>query len=448
MGYDHELSRHAGESTVSDDEQSRPFQLSPTEDADSLLQKARQSFLPSSPIRSFGDLKGRNESLELVKSILTTPGRSPFIYGDRGVGKTSLAHTAAWSHHDSSSQPALVACDEWSRFGPVILDAYTKLCGVDPTINTEKSGFTFSMKGLIGGNSERTRAMPPPENISPSSAITLIRHAESLIPAQKHPVVVVDEMDQLIDRKTKGQFSSFIKQLGDQECRTKFIFVGIGRNITEFIESHESISRNIGTVRLERLSITALEEIVSSGFDSLGVQVFQPYARRIAFLSDGFPHFVHLISLHLAEQVIQRKDGVGKVTPETIRNALQQSVLESEHWLREAYDKATKQRDLDYEPILWSIADHWQLTRKYEEIYESYERIMDSDSVEGTALSRTKFSSALQRLKKSQHGEVIESPQSRWYRFRKSMLRGYCRMVAESKGVPVGLDYMAPREPL
>jgi hypothetical protein len=61
-----------------------------------LYERARATFIPSSPVREAGRLYGRDEQLEEVQRALLSPGQSVFIFGDRGVGKTSLAQTAAY----------------------------------------------------------------------------------------------------------------------------------------------------------------------------------------------------------------------------------------------------------------------------------------------------------------------------------------------------------------
>jgi uncharacterized protein len=50
---------------------------------------------PSNAIQTPELLHGRAKQLEEIRRALYSPGRQIFIYGHRGVGKTSLAQTAA-----------------------------------------------------------------------------------------------------------------------------------------------------------------------------------------------------------------------------------------------------------------------------------------------------------------------------------------------------------------
>jgi uncharacterized protein len=51
---------------------------------------------PSEEIRTPERLFGRDKNLTAINRALNSAGRQIFIYGDRGVGKTSLAVTAAY----------------------------------------------------------------------------------------------------------------------------------------------------------------------------------------------------------------------------------------------------------------------------------------------------------------------------------------------------------------
>jgi MoxR-like ATPase len=71
---------------------------------------------PSTTIESFEHLYGREPQLEQIKETIYSPGRHVFIYGDRGVGKTSLARTAAFKFAPSTYEPVYVACGTDSTF--------------------------------------------------------------------------------------------------------------------------------------------------------------------------------------------------------------------------------------------------------------------------------------------------------------------------------------------
>lgn len=65
---------------------------------------------PSSPISSIEYLYGRQKELTQIERALMSKGRNIFIFGERGVGKTSLAKTAANQYQSSDREFIDVSC--------------------------------------------------------------------------------------------------------------------------------------------------------------------------------------------------------------------------------------------------------------------------------------------------------------------------------------------------
>src|SRR5690349_16934088 len=72
---------------------------------------------PSRPVSSPEMLQGRRQELSDIRDALEMGSGAPLIFGNRGVGKTSLARTAAQEHTASDREPLYVAC---SPNGPLL----------------------------------------------------------------------------------------------------------------------------------------------------------------------------------------------------------------------------------------------------------------------------------------------------------------------------------------
>jgi MoxR-like ATPase len=68
---------------------------------------------PSRPLQSEEFLRGRHDQLVEIKKALYQPGRHILIHGLRGVGKSSLAQTAAFSLAQGGD-PIIIGCDRHS----------------------------------------------------------------------------------------------------------------------------------------------------------------------------------------------------------------------------------------------------------------------------------------------------------------------------------------------
>ena len=55
------------------------------------IELANRAFSPSSPITEKELFAGRQEQLDRLSDVLSSRGQHALVYGDRGVGKTSLA---------------------------------------------------------------------------------------------------------------------------------------------------------------------------------------------------------------------------------------------------------------------------------------------------------------------------------------------------------------------
>ncbi|WP_222861713.1 hypothetical protein, partial [Oceaniovalibus sp. ACAM 378] len=161
---------------------------------------------------------------------------------------------------------------------------------------------------------------------------------------------------------------------------------------------------------------------------------------RIARISDGFPHYIHLISEKLFWRVFEAKNG-GVVTPELFGDSMQDAAEALDMKLKKPYEEATQKYRNDYENVLWAAADGHELRRRSTDIFTSYERIMSAQS--RNPLDRTKFNQRINSLKRDTHSNILTGSRAGWYEFTETMLRGYVRLRAEQAGVELEIDHPA-----
>ena len=71
----------------------------------------KQYFTPARAISSPEFLRGRQVLLNKIDRAFNSEGKHVMIFGDRGVGKTSLARTAAFLQHTGQGDPPTVLCE-------------------------------------------------------------------------------------------------------------------------------------------------------------------------------------------------------------------------------------------------------------------------------------------------------------------------------------------------
>jgi AAA+ ATPase superfamily predicted ATPase len=398
----------------------------------------QQHLRPSSPVDSYEHLYGRERQLEQIKQAMYSPGRQVFIYGDRGVGKTSLAKTAAYRQHPADGDPVFVACGVGTTFKSIVSEIMVQLrarSGISEKKETTKT--TIGLKNLgVERTVEHTRGVAPAVHDF-NSATEALKSLTSTWPDRA--VVVVDEFDQLKSTDDQRQFAELIKQLGDQVVNLAIIFCGIGKSLDDLLASHGSSYRYLEGIELPRLNVSGRWEIIDRSSEALGIRINADSRFRIQAISDGFPHYVHLVCEKLYWNLFQREDMVIEASPDDYMEAVRIACASIESHLRQAYDKATMKDNDVYEEVLWALADHFELQRNVDAIYRSYLRIMDERKT--PPLDRKQFVSRLNNLKSARHGAILCSGRRSWYEFSENMVRGYVRLRAEDQGVRLAIEH-------
>ncbi|TWB15194.1 AAA ATPase-like protein [Nitrospirillum bahiense] len=405
---------------------------------DEFAKKMATVLSPSHAIDSVELLKGRDAQLSEIRRAWHQIGRQIFIYGYRGVGKTSLAQTAAHQQQSSDQHPIRVICEENGTFTKVVHDIFCRAFPADPRILKQKLDAAVGLK--VGTFSAEMRqsieAGIPPEPKSINEAVLITKFLMSFHSA--HPVIIIDEFDMLKNKSEAAKFASYIKELGDSSINVKFIFCGIGEAIDTFFATHESAYRQFHTVKLERLDFDPRLEIIKSASEALNIFIDKTTALRIARVSDGFPHFIHLICEKLFWIIYEDSPDL-KVRADHFERAINNAVSVIEPYLKKPYEKATQTYSNDCEEILWAVADDHQLQRPTKEIISSYERIMRTRGKE--PLAKNTFYSRMNQMKTEARDSILIGTRSGWYEFREKMMRGYARMRATQERVELDVEH-------
>jgi uncharacterized protein len=401
----------------------------------------------ASPVRSVQHLKGRDEQLEEIERALFAIGRHIFIYGDRGVGKSSLAATAAYQYQSVDAEPILVSGSPNETFNSIVANIAIQALGRSK-LETRKRQNSVAMefRGLkwITGQEVSTTDL--------EDQIKTVGDATELLKqvAQKHsekPAVVLDEFDTIPDANERGKFASLLKQLGDQSINIKFFITGIGQSCKELLGAHQSAIRQLATIELNRLGWDGRLQIVHDAVNSFDLEIEDNIVYRIGLISDGFPYYIHLLLEKMLWAAYDAPNQITKLSWEEFYSGLSVAVRETNADLRRPYEKAVLQRPPEFEDIVWSTADGEDLFRSIDSMFSSYEQVV-KERQGRPVITRQKYAEILRKLKSNIYGEVLDSIEGRygWYEYREKMLRGYVRMQAQANGIELSGERAIPRQ--
>lgn len=396
---------------------------------------------PSQPLQSEEYLRGRADQLHGIEKALYAPGRHVLIHGLRGVGKSSLAQTAAFKiarGHD----PIIVSCDPSSTFQSIIKDIFDEALAKDPRIAEEK--FTTDVSaGLswkwVSGLLKRSVSTTEKEIAEPLSVNDAVRALQFLVEKLGgKPVFVVDEFDLVKSPEVQREFANLVKQVSDKHVNACFIVCGIAESAEALMAAHASADRYFHAVDLGKLSWDPRIEIVENAAQVLGIEVDKSTIYRIAMISDGFPYYIHFLSEKLFWRIFEAQNG-GFSNPELFASAMEDASNAMDMKMRVPYEKATLKYDDTYSAILFAVADGHELKKRSTDIFKVYPRIMGD--LGKKPLDRTQFNTRMNRLKGDAHGRILTGSRQGWYEFSEKMIRGYVRLKAEQLNVRLSPDH-------
>jgi hypothetical protein len=188
--------------------------------------------------------------------------------------------------------------------------------------------------GGFGAPSQRPRADATVEIISPDT----VRRQLTLLSADRQPVLVIDEFDRIDDRY-RTIFADTIKTLSDQAVQATVVFVGVADNVESLTTGHESVLRALAQVKMPRMSNKEIREIITTGLTRLKMDIDPQVLSRIAVLSQGLPHYAHLLGLFASRTALDRQQL--RVDMPVLDAAISAAVGGVQQSIRSTWQKAT-----------------------------------------------------------------------------------------------------------
>lgn len=149
-------------------------------------------------------------------------------------------------------------------------------------------------------------------------------------------IVIVDEFDRMPNGNASRLFADTIKMLSDHLVEATVVLVGVADSVDQLLTEHQSIERALVQVRMPRMSRAELHEIVQNALAVLEMKIDDTALEYISALSQGLPHYTHLIGLHGTRKAIDAGtktialSHVDLAISEAIKNA-QQSIISAYH---------------------------------------------------------------------------------------------------------------------
>ena len=221
-----------------------------------LKQLASQLFNSRTPITSAEFFAGRTPQIMKTVSAIQQQGAHAIIYGERGVGKTSLANVASLIFSfDDRKMPTVaprINCDGTDQFDALWRKVFAKM-----QITEE-----IYPAGLARPKQQKVRSVLEEvgsDSINPGVVERILAKCGQLC----HMIVILDEFDRLPDGEAPRLVADTIKSLSDNANPATIIVVGVGDSVAGLVRGHESVRRHLIEVPLQRMSKDEMEKVVN-----------------------------------------------------------------------------------------------------------------------------------------------------------------------------------------
>jgi Cdc6-like AAA superfamily ATPase len=290
--------------------------------------QAGRIFTPTTPVDEKSLFAGRNEQVRSVIDVINQKGQHGIVYGERGVGKTSLMNVL----HAFLGMPNVVAprinCDSSDTFHSV----WEK--------SLAQAALTRTQRGIGFTSSAKTNPVEPRELLGRKASPDSVRRALSSISGIAAAVIfILDEFDRLPDN-VRHTFADTVKALSDHAVPVTLILVGVADSVKELIAEHHSVERALVQIQMPRMSAFEIKQIVENGLSKLGMTGSSNAIRQIVKLSQGLPHYAHLLGLHSVRAAIDSQ--TFSVEVEAVRSAIDRAIKGANQSIRTAYEQAVR----------------------------------------------------------------------------------------------------------
>jgi len=400
----------------------------------------KQYVHPANEISQPNQLIGREIPLRRLRTAFEREGSHPFIWGLRGVGKTSLAHSACNAYPDTVVLGPVVACERGSTVAQLFKDIAQRQAKMRPSLFNEKglkiklSGYGLTVEGSAGD----IQGMPNITSVNQASDLLV-----SMFPPDfetgKKTAVIIDEFDKLKNEETITFFTDLAKQLSVDDVAAKLVFCGVASDFRSLVGAHGSVGRYLTAIELSPMSDDQIWQVADSVMENFGIRFSHGQKVRIGQIACGYPSFVHLIADEVLNECFERSFTASVVDQDIFDSGMRNAVAGAATDLQDAYETATKKGTDRYVEVLWAAANGEHIQgRQFKTIRDDYEKIMEGRAEREKIGSETLLRNHLNALTTTSNGKVLAKGKLGWYYFSDPMFRGYVRMIAYNQGVELG----------
>lgn len=296
------------------------------------LEQLHQAFRPAGPVDQERLFTGREHQRMQISEVASSPGNHAVVYGERGVGKTSLAATSVTIARNLGMMALRVNCAADNDF-QLIWDAVVDQIAEQHYLPDHSDAWDPHIAGFLDIIGNESSALAEPDRV---------RLALQRLAGGGRVIVFFDEYDQVQDEDIDRQMANTIKSLSDHLVDATIVIVGVASDVDELIEGHQSIQRCLQQIHMPRMDTREISDILERGFTELNLSTDPSVDYFVQKTALGFPEYAHRLGRAFAKCAIQNvRRGV---TTDDLQCAIDDAVSGVEKSMKSLFNEATHSR--------------------------------------------------------------------------------------------------------
>lgn len=291
--------------------------MRPDIDWKALRAEILDTFSPGPAITTVADFAGRKATIQRLQDIAVERARHAIIFGERGVGKSSLANIF---YKDLQSitrniRDYAIDADSADSFDSLWRKVFRRIRRDD-----DDQSIDVYYQGEI-----------EPDHVF----LELTK-----FPTNDAPVIIIDEYDRVQDETCRVLMTDLIKSLSRAPNNPTIILVGVGDNILQLVRDHASIHRNLVQVPMLRMNSEEIRDVVATRVRRLRMRISDDALWRITYFAAGLPFYAHSLGKYSALKAVESKST--HISEDTVVQSLPDCTTDVDYSIMEAYTRATE----------------------------------------------------------------------------------------------------------
>lgn len=263
----------------------------------------------SQPVIGRESFAGRHDALSQLIASIEQQRVHVVIYGERGIGKTSLAHVFAETAREARYLVLYGSCGTEARFDTMFRSFAARI----PRLY-HKSVLPNSPEAEVGDHFD----VMLDEQFGPRELADLFAEVTGT-----RVIIILDEYDRVLDAAFRRDVAELIKNLSDRAARVQLVLTGVAQNLDELIGYAPSIRRNIVGLPMRPLTVGEVRDVIAIGEEAAEIRYSDEAVSMITAMAGGSPYLVRLIAHQaglaaLTERKSVVDEGHGKVAVERV----------------------------------------------------------------------------------------------------------------------------------